>query len=213
MIRVGLDTCILVDSIIKRKTDYEEFFLELFNLHKNRFITLQLSLPVQFELYAIMKAGRLKRRNIAGDYESYYYTHKEILRFFLRYEGLFKIDFIKELEEKYTFLPGENLSGIPLYKDDFYQFILEEFDWEDWGLRNIEQNARKTKNFLHIPDKYDYPIMAAAIKDNYHVLITDNLGHFSQPLGTCLVLNWENAKKLDFFDDYFDLMLESEDAY
>lgn len=212
MIKVGLDTCILVDSIIKRQKEHEEYFLELLNLHNNGFITLLLSLPVQFELYAIMRAGRLRKKNLAGEYEPYQYSHEEILTFFTRYEGLFDIDFVKSLEDKYLFMPSEDSSGTPLYKKDYHEYILKELDWEDWGLSIIEEQARKVKRFLQIPDEYDYPIMAAAIIDNYHVLITDNLGHFAQPLGTCLVVNLKRAKKLDFFDDYFDDMLESEDA-
>lgn len=173
----------------------------------NGFLQIIVTKPVQFELYAIMRAARLERKCKDEKYKPYAYSHEEILNIFKEFPDLFNIDNCYEWNQLYAFRPGYTSKNEPFYKKDFIQFVRKEYGFPDLGLSFIEEKTRKSKKHLQVDDRYDYPIMAAALLEHCHVFITDNLSNFAIPLGTCLVINHKQANEIDFFDEYFDEFL------
>ncbi len=205
MLRIQFDTSSLFETIVKYRKDYQDFFIRLYNLHQIDELRIVIPEVVVAEFYGILRAGRTGKY-IDGEYRQVCYTHRQILNFIHTYPHIFNMEFIEYLNTNYKWRAGSDESRIPLYKKDFYNVVKNRMGWDDWGKETIEKQTRKSLKILGIQDQYDYPIMASALEYDVHLLITENLKHFAKPLGSCIVVNIEQARLLDLYDDYFELM-------
>lgn len=203
MLKIQIDTNVLLQLAIFPVKKYIPYFVDLYNDHNAGELQIVITKAVQAELYGLMRAERLERRNEEGKYVPQTYSHEEIMGFVKKYyPAIFDIDFLESLKDLNWELGDEidkRGKKVGKYKRTLFECVKKEYGWDDWGEEYIKSKLGYSPLDKGKVDNYDYPEMATALLYDVQIIITDNLRDFLIPTGTIEVWNLEKASVTDHY--------------
>ena len=183
MIIIALDTNFVAPRILRGGKRLPEINLldRLLFLQTKGKINLSFPKTTQAELYAILRAGRMKFKSPStGKKEHKKLPHHVIMKFVHCYKELFDVKFMDSLDKVL------GLDDKETYKNALFTEI--EYHLAMSIKQQTEYLQNRGVSFAGCNDPYDYYIMVSSIKDSADYLVTNNPDDFPNPLGNCLVI-------------------------
>lgn len=184
MIVIALDTNFVAPRILhggKRKEQDINLLDRLVFLQSKDKIEISFPKTTQAEVYAILRAGRMRVRSKKNNKrEPVKFPHHIIMRFVHRYKELFDVEFMDSLKD----VPG--IDDEKTYKESLFREI--EFHLKMKINQQLEYVKNKGIDISNCKDPYDYYIMVSTLQDSADYLVTNNPDDFPNPLGNCKVI-------------------------
>jgi len=188
LIRILMDTNVFISMIIFQSDRIDKYLDNLIYQQEHGLIELIVPKVVQAELYGILRAGRVRRRN-----QPIILSHHQIIYLFESYfDALFDRDYFDRLG-RIQWPVGES------YKEIIVQLVAEEYGWTDLGQAYIEQKMRHPVDILGLKDRFDFPIMAASLYYGVDLIVTKNMRDFVDPFGRIRVMTLSKAIEFDHY--------------
>lgn len=192
--RIQWDTNVFVRALVTGSDDLLDFLLSLYEQHEQKIIDFHNPLAVQSEFYGILAAGRIKIGRM-----NQVFTHDQIVEIMSPFPEIFELEvFIPSLQEL-DWKPGQGIA----YKETWREVIQNTHGWNDFGEEFLSTRLRHPLSYFGLADKYDWPIMAAAVQRGIDLLVTVNMGDFTDPLAKIRVMDAYKATKFAIEELHF----------